>query len=73
MRFVLVAEGIYVYSCVLATWVGGGTVVGLCEIIYTPSEGLMGAMAFLTAYASSFIIGKTITIIITVQWSEIFN
>ncbi|XP_029691606.1 high-affinity choline transporter 1-like isoform X2 [Takifugu rubripes] len=39
-----------------ATWVGGGTVVGLCEMIYTPSKGLMGAMAMLTAYASSFII-----------------
>lgn len=66
MCFVLVAEGIYVHSCVLATWVGGGTVVGLCEMIYTPSKGLMGAMAMLTAYASSFIIGKTIDFVLYV-------
>uniref|UniRef100_H3D7A0 Solute carrier family 5 member 7 n=1 Tax=Tetraodon nigroviridis TaxID=99883 RepID=H3D7A0_TETNG len=40
-----------------ATWVGGGTVLGIAEMLYTPSRGLISAISMLTAYASTFIIG----------------
>lgn len=48
--------------CVLihpaATWVGGGFVFGTVEMVYTPSMGLIEAVIMITAYGSSFFIGK---------------
>ncbi|XP_062255675.1 high-affinity choline transporter 1-like [Platichthys flesus] len=39
-----------------ATWVGGGFIVGIAEMVYTPSMGLTVAATMLTAYSSSFIL-----------------
>lgn len=41
-----------------ATWIGGGFVFGTVEMMYTPSMGLIEAVIMITAYASSFFIGK---------------
>lgn len=46
------------FSCV-ATWVGGAFIVGIVEMVYTPSMGLIRTLVLLTAYSSSFIIGET--------------
>lgn len=43
----------------VATWVGGGFIVGTVEMVYTPSTGLTGAALVLLAYSTSFIVGKT--------------
>ncbi|KAM9336297.1 high-affinity choline transporter 1-like [Symphorus nematophorus] len=40
-----------------ATWVGGGTIVGVVEMVYTPSMGLTQAILLLMAYSLSFLIG----------------
>ncbi|XP_072309011.1 high-affinity choline transporter 1-like [Eucyclogobius newberryi] len=40
-----------------ATWIGGAFILGLAEMVYTPSLGLVGALLFLTSYSSSFIVG----------------
>ncbi|KAM9336296.1 high-affinity choline transporter 1-like [Symphorus nematophorus] len=40
-----------------ATWVGGGTVIGVVEMVYTPSMGLTQAILLLMAYSLSFLIG----------------
>ncbi|XP_030604389.1 high-affinity choline transporter 1-like [Archocentrus centrarchus] len=40
-----------------ATWVGGGFIVGLTEMMYTPSMGLMWTIMMITAYSTSFIFG----------------
>lgn len=45
--------------CCVATWVGGAFIVGIVEMVYTPSMGLTRTLILLTAYSSSFIIGKT--------------
>lgn len=45
--------------CVVATWVGGGFIVGTVEMVYTPSTGLTGGTLLLLAYSTSFIVGKT--------------
>lgn len=50
--------------CCVATWVGGGLVVGTAEMVYTPRIGLIGTAVMLLAYASSFIIGKTFETVI---------
>lgn len=48
-----------VVICTVATWVGGGFIVGTVEMVYTPSTGLTGATLLLLAYSTSFIVGKT--------------
>ncbi|XP_077350633.1 high affinity choline transporter 1-like isoform X3 [Festucalex cinctus] len=40
-----------------ATWVGGGFIVGLAEMVYTPSMGLAWAAAVTLGYSTSFILG----------------
>ncbi|KAM9707851.1 high-affinity choline transporter 1-like [Menidia menidia] len=40
-----------------ATWVGGGSIVGMAEMMYTPSMGLTWTLVLLAAYSSSFILG----------------
>ncbi|XP_068424063.1 high-affinity choline transporter 1-like [Clinocottus analis] len=40
-----------------ATWIGGCMIMGLTEMIYTPSMGLVSAVVLLTAVSSSFILG----------------
>uniref|UniRef100_A0A3Q3E8G8 Solute carrier family 5 member 8 n=1 Tax=Hippocampus comes TaxID=109280 RepID=A0A3Q3E8G8_HIPCM len=40
-----------------ATWVGGGFIVGLAEMVYTPSMGAAWATALTLGYSTSFIIG----------------
>ncbi|XP_054456705.1 high-affinity choline transporter 1-like [Anoplopoma fimbria] len=45
-----------------ATWVGGCLIMGLAEMIYTPSMGLMSAIIYLTAFASSLILGGLVFI-----------
>ena len=48
--------------CVLihpaATWVGGGYILGIAEMVYTPSMGLTLAATMLAAYSLSFILCK---------------
>ncbi|XP_053289184.1 high-affinity choline transporter 1-like [Pleuronectes platessa] len=39
-----------------ATWVGGGFIIGIAEMVYTPSMGLTWAATMLTAYSLSFIL-----------------
>ncbi|XP_060937820.1 high-affinity choline transporter 1-like [Limanda limanda] len=39
-----------------ATWVGGGFIVGIAEMVYTPSMGLTWAALMIPAYSLSFII-----------------
>lgn len=46
------------FYCV-ATWVGGAFIVGIVEMVYTPSMGLIRTLILLMGYSSSFIIGKT--------------
>lgn len=43
----------------VATWVGGGFIVGTAEMVYTASMGLIQAVIFCAAQSSSFIIGKS--------------
>ncbi|XP_072247618.1 high-affinity choline transporter 1-like [Leuresthes tenuis] len=40
-----------------ATWVGGGSIVGMTEMMYTPSMGLTWTLVLLMAYSTSFILG----------------
>ncbi|TWW78497.1 High-affinity choline transporter 1 [Takifugu flavidus] len=40
-----------------ATWVGGAFIVGIVEMVYTPSMGLTRTLILLMAYSSSFVIG----------------
>ncbi|XP_054654836.1 high affinity choline transporter 1-like [Dunckerocampus dactyliophorus] len=40
-----------------ATWVGGGFIVGLAEMVYTPSMGVSWAATVILGYSASFIIG----------------
>lgn len=40
-----------------ATWIGGAFIVGITEMLYTPSTGLIGALLLLTSYPCSFIFG----------------
>lgn len=49
------------FYCV-ATWVGGAFIVGIVEMVYTPSMGLIRTLILLMGYSSSFIIGKTKTL-----------
>ncbi|XP_008319899.1 high-affinity choline transporter 1-like [Cynoglossus semilaevis] len=39
-----------------ATWVGGGMIVGITEMVYTPNRGLTEAVILLFAYKVSFIL-----------------
>ncbi|XP_067466944.1 high-affinity choline transporter 1-like [Thunnus thynnus] len=39
-----------------ATWVGGGFIVGITEMMYTPSMGLTWTLQMLLSYSSSFIL-----------------
>ncbi|XP_068587966.1 high-affinity choline transporter 1-like [Cebidichthys violaceus] len=45
-----------------ATWVGGYFIMGISEMIYTPSMGLMSVVILLTAYSFSFILGGLVFI-----------
>ncbi|TNN31673.1 High affinity choline transporter 1 [Liparis tanakae] len=45
-----------------ATWVGGCFIMGLTEMIYTPSMGLTSALVFLSALSFSFILGGLVFI-----------
>ncbi|XP_061823548.1 high-affinity choline transporter 1-like [Nerophis lumbriciformis] len=40
-----------------ATWVGGGFIVGLAEMVYTPSLGATWAAAMTLGYSASFVLG----------------
>uniref|UniRef100_A0A3B5AX52 High-affinity choline transporter 1-like n=1 Tax=Stegastes partitus TaxID=144197 RepID=A0A3B5AX52_9TELE len=40
-----------------ATWVGGGFIVGLTEMMYTPSMGLTWTLIMVSAYSTSFVLG----------------
>ncbi|KAM6997182.1 high-affinity choline transporter 1-like [Tautogolabrus adspersus] len=40
-----------------ATWVGGATIVGTAEMVYTPSMGLTWTLIMMFGYSSTFIIG----------------
>ncbi|XP_034537166.1 high-affinity choline transporter 1-like [Notolabrus celidotus] len=40
-----------------ATWVGGCYIMGLTEMVYTPSMGLTSAVLMITAFSFSFIFG----------------
>lgn len=53
--------------CIAATWVGGGFIVGTVEMVYTPSTGLTGATLMLLAYSTSFIVGKTVSLTLSLQ------
>lgn len=44
--------------CFVATWVGGGFILGLAEAVYTPKMGLIWALMPIQ-YSMSFIIGTT--------------
>lgn len=48
----------------VATYVGGCFVMGLSEMIYTPSMGLTSAVSMLASYSLSFIVGKYSKIIL---------
>ena len=41
----------------LATWVGGGYILGTAEAVYSPSQGLIWAMGP-PAYLTNFVLGK---------------
>lgn len=56
--------------CIVATWVGGGFIVGTVEMVYTPSMGLTGATLVLLAYSTSFIVGKTVSLTLSLQCIE---
>ncbi|KAM4590948.1 high affinity choline transporter 1-like [Odontesthes bonariensis] len=43
-----------------ATWVGGGSIVGMAEMMYTPSMGLTWTLVLLMAYSTSFILGGSV-------------
>ncbi|KAK9541296.1 hypothetical protein VZT92_001353 [Zoarces viviparus] len=45
-----------------ATWVGGCFIMGLSEMIYTPSMGLMSAVILMAAYCFTFIFGGLVFI-----------
>ncbi|XP_023122534.2 high affinity choline transporter 1-like isoform X1 [Amphiprion ocellaris] len=40
-----------------ATWVGGGFIVGITEMMYTPSMGLTWTLIMVSAYSTAFILG----------------
>nr|XP_057920491.1 high affinity choline transporter 1-like isoform X2 [Doryrhamphus excisus] len=40
-----------------ATWVGGGFIVGLAEMVYTPSMGVVWAATMVLGFSASFMIG----------------
>lgn len=46
-----------IFSAFLATWVGGGYIMGTAEAVYSPSQGLIWAMGPF-AYMITFILGK---------------
>lgn len=51
--------GLFLSSLVpLATWVGGGFILGVAEAVYTPKLGLLWALMPLQ-YSMAFIFGKT--------------
>ncbi|KAJ4921943.1 hypothetical protein JOQ06_021714 [Pogonophryne albipinna] len=52
-RSISLVVGIFTMT---ATWVGGGFIVGMAEMVYLPSMGLTWAILMLLAYSSSFII-----------------
>lgn len=41
-----------------ATWVGGGFIVGITEMVYTPSMGLTWTIIMIMAYSASFLLCK---------------
>ncbi|KAM6922618.1 high affinity choline transporter 1-like isoform 2-T2 [Lycodopsis pacificus] len=45
-----------------STWVGGCFIMGLTEMLYTPSMGLMSAVNLIAAYSFSFILGGLVFI-----------
>lgn len=47
----------YFFALFLATWVGGGYIMGTAEAVYNPSQGLIWALG-LPAYAINFLLGK---------------
>lgn len=46
-----------IFSAFLATWVGGGYIMGTAEAVNSPSQGLIWAMGTF-AYMFTFILGK---------------
>lgn len=49
-----------VFICPVATAVGGGFIIGIAEMVYTPSMGLIYAVITLLAYAAAFVLGKNL-------------
>lgn len=41
--------------------------MGTVEMVYTPSMGLTGATLVLLAYSTSFIVGKTVSLTLSLQ------
>uniref|UniRef100_A0A8C6WIF6 Uncharacterized protein n=1 Tax=Neogobius melanostomus TaxID=47308 RepID=A0A8C6WIF6_9GOBI len=52
-RSISLAVGIFTMT---ATWVGGGFIVGITEMVYTPSMGLTWVILMLGAYSVSFLL-----------------
>uniref|UniRef100_UPI0037E89AD8 high-affinity choline transporter 1-like n=1 Tax=Semicossyphus pulcher TaxID=241346 RepID=UPI0037E89AD8 len=53
-RNINVVVGIFTMT---ATWVGGAIIVGLTEMVYTPSMGLTWTLVMILSYSASFVIG----------------
>lgn len=57
--FFVAAFFTWFFSCafLLATWVGGGYILGTAEVVYSPSQGLIWAIGP-PAYLTNFLLGK---------------
>lgn len=47
----------FTYALLLATWVGGGYIMGTAEAVYAPTRGVVWALGP-PAYLLSFLLGK---------------
>lgn len=52
-RSISLVVGIFTMT---ATWVGGGFIVGITEMVYTPSMGLTWTIIMIMAYSASFLL-----------------
>ncbi|KAM9804076.1 high-affinity choline transporter 1-like [Neosynchiropus ocellatus] len=43
-----------------ATWIGGAFIVGITEMVYTPSMGLIKAVVMILGYCATFVVGGAI-------------
>ncbi|XP_023122535.2 high-affinity choline transporter 1-like isoform X2 [Amphiprion ocellaris] len=51
-----------------ATWVGGGFIVGITEMMYTPSMGLTWTLIMVSAYSTAFILGATVSAVLDLSY-----